>query len=45
MGLVTGRVEATTPLIGGHVGEVIAVGENTHVSPVRLGQRVRALLP
>lgn len=35
-------VKATTPLIGGHegVGEVVAISENTEVSPVKLGQRV-----
>jgi propanol-preferring alcohol dehydrogenase len=35
-------VKATTSLIGGHegVGVVVAIAENTEVSPVQLGQRV-----
>ncbi|KAN0084543.1 alcohol dehydrogenase [Tylopilus felleus] len=35
-------VKGTTPLIGGHegVGEIVAIAENSELSPVKLGQRV-----
>lgn len=35
-------VKAKTPLIGGHegVGEIVAIGDNTVDSPVKIGDRV-----
>jgi len=35
-------LKAKTPIVGGHegVGEVVAIGEHTEASPVKLGQRV-----